>query len=137
MNKNNFNDKLIEYMIEGKQYIYKDKQASWIRYIKRAAEKEVNYQGEIERSIFLMKLIDSGKYSIEQLANYLKEDDLPGENICHVVTNILYYSKEGPAFFREFYKDCIFPPLEEIITKIEEENEYYKDAKEMKSQKTI
>ena len=130
MNQINNNSKLVEYMIEGKQYIYKEKQSSWIHYVKRASKREDNYQREIEKSILLMKLIDSGEYSIEQLVDYLKEDNLPGENICHVVTNILIYSKEGPAFFREFYKNCIFSPLDEIIAIIEEENEFYKDSKE-------
>lgn len=128
---------MLEYMIEGKQHIYKEKQESWINYIKKSIKKDYIHQKELEKTFLLMKLIDSGEYTMEELVNFLNEDSLPGEIICHVVTNILYYSKEGPAFFREFYKECITSPLEEIIAKIEEENEYYKDVKKMKSQKKI
>lgn len=129
-NEDKLNVKIIELILEGKQYIYKEKQKFWVKHIKEISTTNPNKIEEIKETVEMMKQIEEHPNQIKELCDDLKEKRFPTEIVAHIVTEILYYSKLGPSFFETFYQYSLFPPLRELAEKIEEENRFYQTQAE-------
>lgn len=115
--------RMIKLVLEGKQYIYKEKQVAWTNYIVNNIKTGKRHGMELEETVSIMQLLDSGQYEVDQIIYLLKHGDYPAETLCHVISNLLYFYKDGPAIFKGFYKDCMTPQLYEILTTVEKKNE--------------
>lgn len=127
--KESLNVKIVELILEGKQYIYKEKQKFWVKYIKTTLTNYPDQITEIEEIIEIMKQIEEhpNQNQLKELCEALKEKNLPSERLAHMVKEVLHYSKLGPSFFETFYKNSGFFPLSlrNLVEQIKIENKLY------------
>lgn len=135
LRKNNLR-KVLKIVLEGKRYVYKEKQLTWVEYIINNIESGKRNIIELEDTVSIMKLLDSGQYDIDQIIALLKDGDFSVEALCHIISNLLYFYKDGPAIFKGFYKDCMTPQLYEILTTVEKQNEEMEINKNMIKERT-
>lgn len=129
--KNRQTSKIPFYIIEGKKYLYDGKKVAWAQYVTEIIKEDKCHGNEFEKTIYFMNLLSSGKYSIEEIVKQLNNQYDSVEELYHILKNLLYFHQDGPAVFRRFYKGYINIPLEELIDKIEEENQLYEEEKQM------
>lgn len=126
MNNNEEKRQVPFIILEGKKYIYKEKYLVWANYVKEAIASGRNNINELQETISIMKLLDEGMYTPNEIVNILNESDFSAEKIYHIIKNLLLFYKEGTVIFREFFGKYMNPQLEEIIEKVEKENEEYR-----------
>ncbi len=118
------------YIIEGKSYLSDGKKVAWAQYVSEAIKEGKDHGHEFEKTIVFMKMLNSGEYTIDSVVERLKNQDDSVEELYHILKNLLYFHKDGPMIFRKFYKGYISSQLNELISRIEEENNLYEMEKQ-------
>lgn len=127
--------KIPEWIKRGEEFIYPQMQDEWGQcVVKRATDF---YHGlDLEYALEVMLTLDQkeGRNGIEIAKKLLNEQDHSGMSYDKVVSIILNFSKRGPEFYRELYKDkkLGFNELQLIYDK-ENRNKMFED--ELNNQK--
>lgn len=122
MVENNNYSKIPIIILSGKRYINKEKHVRWANYVKTSIKSGKVKEEELEKTVFIMGILNDGEYSPEEIVGALKDADFSVEELYHIIKNLLLFYKDGPEIFREFFGKYMNPQLEEIIRKVEAEN---------------
>ncbi len=122
MLENNNYSKIPIIILSGKRYINKEKRVRWANYVRESIKTGEVKEEELERTVFIMGILNDGEYSPEEIVGVLKDADFSVEELHHIIKNLLLFYKDGPEIFREFFGNYMSPQLEEIIGRVEAEN---------------
>ena len=118
---NNYN-KIFRLISIGNKYIYKEKYNSWRDTVINSV-LENNKEAEV--IVYCMELLDKNT-SASFILDEIYSTRLELKTIHNILFGILNYSKIGPKFIKEIYKDYMVKDIRNIINKVEEENKKYR-----------
>lgn len=117
---------LLYVLLEGKRYIYKEEQNNWIKFVLNSIKENPNSIYELKTTVDVMRELSNTLNSLDEVSNKLKDAETSTGSLCHIVNNILKYYKDGPDFFKIFYKGYINTDLLFLIEKLENKNNQLK-----------
>jgi len=118
---NNDYNKILRLIRLGYKYIYKEKYESWRSYVINSVLVD---NKEVEVVLYCLELLERN-ISSSIVLDEIYSTRLDINHINNIIFSILQYSKYGPKFMKDIYKDYMVKDISNMINKVEEENKRY------------